>query len=57
MRRAPYMRATDVLYRLTTIYYQCRAKARYPRFDVRREVAGYFHSLEDALKENDSYWY
>ena len=57
MRREPYIRATDVLYRLTTIYYQCRAKARYPRFDVRREVSGYFHSLENALKENDSYWY
>ena len=48
MRRAPYNRATDVLYKLTTIYYQGKYEARYPRFEVRREVAGYFHSLEDA---------
>ena len=55
MRREPYIRATDVLYRLTTIYYQCRAKVRYPRFDVRREVAGYFHSLEDAERRIRKY--
>lgn len=48
MRREPYNRATDVLYKLTTIYYQGKYEARYPRFEVRREVAGYFHSLEDA---------
>lgn len=55
MRREPYIRATDVLYRLTTIYYQCRAKARCPRFDVRREVAAYFHSLEDAERRIRKY--
>ena len=48
MRRKPYTRATDVLYKLTTIYYQGKSEARYPRFEVRREVEGYFHSLEDA---------
>ena len=48
MRREHYTRATDVLYKLTTIYYQGKSEARYPRFDVRREVTGYFHSLEDA---------
>ena len=48
MRRELYTRATDVLYKLTAIYYQGKSEARYPRFKVRREVAGYFHSLEDA---------
>lgn len=48
MRREPYIRATDVLYKLTTIYYQCKAEARYPRFEVQRDVTGYFHSLKDA---------
>lgn len=48
MRREPYTRATDVLYRLITIYYQDKSEARYPRFEVQRDVTGYFHSLEDA---------
>lgn len=48
MKRESYIRATDVLYRLTTICYQCKPEARYPCFEVRRGVAGYFHSLADA---------
>ena len=55
MRRDPYDRATDVLYKLTTIYYQGKSEARYPRFDVRREVTGYFHSLEDAERRIRKY--
>ena len=45
MRRESYTRATDVLYKLTTIYYQGKSEARYPHFEIRREVTGYFHSL------------
>lgn len=55
MRREPYTRATDVLYRLTTIYYSCKAEARYPRFEVRREVSGYFHTLKDAERRIGKY--
>lgn len=55
MRRQPYTRATDVLYKLTTIYYQGKSAARYPRFEVRREVTGYFHSLEDAERRIRKY--
>ena len=55
MRREPYTRATDVLYKLTTIYYQGKSEARYPRFEVRREVTGYFHSLEDAERRIRKY--
>ena len=55
MRREPYTRATDVLYKLTTIYYQDKTQARYPRFEVRHEVTGYFHSLEDAEKRIRKY--
>ncbi len=55
MRRESYTRATDVLYKLTTIYYQGKSASRYPRFEVRREVTGYFHSLEDAEKRIRKY--
>ena len=48
MKRGTHTRATDVLYKLVAIYYQCKSEARYPHFEVRHETIGYFHSLKDA---------
>lgn len=41
---------SDVLYKLTAIYYENKKYVRYPRFKVRRQILSYFHSLEDAEK-------
>lgn len=43
-----YERSTDVLYRLTAIYYENKRYARYPRFKVWKHTYGYFHTLEGA---------
>ena len=48
MKTEPYKRATDVLYKLTAIYYKNKRYGRYPRFKVRQQTLSYFHTLEDA---------
>ena len=54
-----YERSTDVLYKLTAIYYENKKYARYPRFKVWRHTYGYFHTLDEAedlmRKEVDKY--
>lgn len=48
MKIEHYKRATDVLYKLTAIYYENKRYRRYPRFKVRRQTLSYFHTLKDA---------
>ncbi len=55
MNKEPYIRATDVLYKLEAIYYQNKSHARYPRFKVIKETEGYFHTLEEAERRIQEY--